>query len=130
LHYLTQRGLQRWVALSEGQGGGLGWLTTHETKEMMCFLLRDALKIGNIALYQHFFSTQLDSKEAIRSIRDELTRFAIVVEPAKTLFGKVRRTYTGKLGGLQDDLSIAIQLAIVSLRRYGLSEKYSNFRFH
>lgn len=27
LHYLTQRGLERWVALSEGQGGSLGWLT-------------------------------------------------------------------------------------------------------
>ena len=56
---------------------------------MMCFQLRDALKIGNIALYQDFFSTQMNTTEAIRQIRDELARFSIVTEPAKTLFGKV-----------------------------------------
>ena len=73
---------------------------------------------------------QMEDKEAIRQIRDELARFSIVTEPAKTLFGRVRRTYTGKIGGMQDDLAIAIQLAITSMRRYLLSDKYSNFRFH
>ena len=55
----------------------------------MCFQLRDALKVGNIHLHSDFFSVQLDEREAIKLLRDELTRFAIVVEPAKTLFGKV-----------------------------------------
>jgi len=41
---------------------------------------------------------------------------------------QVRRTYTGKIGGMQDDLAIAIQLAVTSMRRYLLSDKYSNFR--
>ena len=58
----------------------------------MCFQLRDALKLGNIALYKHFFSLQMDEREALNGIRDELTRFSIVVEPAKTLFGKVCNT--------------------------------------
>ncbi len=61
---------------------------------MMCFRLRDALKIGNIALYKEFFSTQMDTTEALRQIKDELSRFSIVTEPAKTLFGKVRCTRT------------------------------------
>ena len=96
--------------------------------QMMCFQLRDALKIGNIALCANFFSTQMNPNDAIRNMRDELTRFSIVTEPAKTLFGRVRRTYTGKLGGMQDDLAIACQLAITSMRRFLLSEKYANFR--
>lgn len=79
----------------------------------------------------------MEEREAIKCIRDELCRFAIVTEPAKTTFGKVRalaaappchhrathrppcetdraalnqvrKTYTGKIGGLQDDLAICL----------------------
>ena len=32
----------------------------------------------------------MEEREAIKCIRDELCRFAIVTEPAKTTFGKVR----------------------------------------
>lgn len=107
----------------------------------MCFQLRDALRVGNIFLSDQFFSVLMEEREAIKQIRDELCRFAIVTEPAKTLFGKVRasprsalasacmclptnrarrhqvrKTYTGKLGGMQDDLAITLQLAITGLR--------------
>lgn len=104
----------------------------------MCFQLRDAFKVGNIYLHSDFFSVQLDNREAIKLLRDELTRFAIVVEPAKTLFGKVRssrplsnlfftnrltfyaiqvrRTYTGKIGGQNDDLAVTLQLAVSGIR--------------
>ena len=80
------------------------------------FQLRDALKVGNIHLHSDFFSVQLDDREAVKIIRDELTRFAIVVEPAKTLFGKTRRTYTGKIGGQNDDLAMTLQLAVSGIR--------------
>ena len=116
LHYISEQNVAKWVALSEGAGGALGRLTTHERKEAMCFQLRDCLKVGNIFLHADFFSVQLDDREAVKIIRDELTRFAIVVEPAKTLFGKVRRTYTGKIGGQNDDLAMTLQLAVSGIR--------------
>lgn len=149
IHSLQERGVQRWVALSEGQGGTIGWLTTNERKEAMwyvaaapsnprqvadvsvrvrSFQLRDALRVGNIFLSEKFFSVMLEEHEAIKTIRDELCRFAIVTEPAKTLFGKIRKTYTGKLGGLQDDLAICLQLAITGLRCFYQSDKYNTFR--
>jgi hypothetical protein len=133
VHALQARGVQKWVALSEGQGGSIGWLTTNERKEVrthrlhvldnrtlltpyipvqaMVFQLRDALSVGNISLSDQFFSVCMDEHEAIKAIRDELCRFAIITEPAKTLFGKVRRTYTGKIGGQQDDLAICLCVA-------------------
>ena len=86
------------------------------TARVHSFQLRDALHVGNIFLSESFFSCLMEEKEAIKQIRDELCRFAIVVEPAKTLFGKVRRTYTGKLGGLNDDLAITMQLCLTGLR--------------
>lgn len=128
IHTLTERGVKKWVCLSEGTGGTIGWLTTNERKEAMCFQMRDALRVGNIFLSKHLFSVLLEGHEIVKTIRDELCRFAIVTEPAKTLFGKIRRTYTGKLGGLNDDLAICLQLCITGLRCFYQSEKYATFR--
>lgn len=166
IHTLTERGVKKWVCLSEGTGGTIGWLTTNERKEVrlpcmtpraflahstwncrplwrrralsvicshdssqaMCFQMRDALRVGNIFLSKHLFSVLLEGHEIVKTIRDELCRFAIVTEPAKTLFGKIRRTYTGKLGGLNDDLAICLQLCITGLRCFYQSEKYATFR--
>jgi hypothetical protein len=111
--------------------------------------------VGNIFLSEGFFSTTMTSGEAMGKIRDELCRFAIIVEPAKTMFGKVctlhqtrrklpqlsnetntltsfvtqvRKTYSGKVGGMQDDLAIALQLAITGLRCFYTNAKYDRFR--
>ena len=54
--------------------------------------------------------------------------FAILVEPPKTTFGKVRKTYSGKVGGEQDDACIAMQLAVTGLRTFYTSDKYERFR--
>lgn len=83
--------MPRWVALNEGAGGTIGFLTTNQTKEASCFMLRDALSVGNIALSNEFFSNTMGERDAVAAIKDELERFAIVVEPARTLFGKARR---------------------------------------
>jgi len=56
----------------------------------MVFQLRDALRVGNIFLSEEFFSVLMEEREAIKVMRDELCRFAIITEPAKTLFGRVR----------------------------------------
>ena len=115
IHSLQEKGVRKWVALSEGAGGTVGWLTvrschrtiarpqalvdtlspapcaqTNERKEAMCFQTRDALRVGNIFLSEGFFSVLMEEREAIKTIQDELCRFAIITEPAKTLFGKVR----------------------------------------
>jgi hypothetical protein len=128
VHHIQGAGVKRWVCLSEGQGGTIGWLTTNERKESMCFQLRDALKVGNIALSAEFVTTNLEKKEALRMLEDEMGRFSIITEPPKTMFGRVRRTYTGKLGGQQDDMIITMQLAVTALRCFYSSDKYSNFR--
>lgn len=96
--------------------------------QAMCFQTRDCLRVGSISLSKAFFSTTMLEREAIKQIRDELCRFSIVVQPPASLFGQVRKTYTGKLGGQQDDLSIVIQLAITGLRTFYSTPKYSSFR--
>jgi hypothetical protein len=41
---------------------------------------------------------------------------------------QVRKTYSGKVGGEQDDACIAMQLAVTGLRTFYTSEKYERFR--
>ena len=94
----------------------------------MCLQVRDALTVGSISLSSHFFSIKMDVKDALKALGNEMRAFAILVEPPKTTFGKVRKTYSGKVGGEQDDACIAMQLAVTGLRTFYTSDKYERFR--
>ena len=40
----------------------------------------------------------------------------------------MRKTYTGKIYGKQDDLSIALQLALIGCQRFWQEPRYASFR--
>ena len=82
----------------------------------MCFQLRDALRVGCIGFSNKFFSNSMESKEMIKIIDDELRNFCILVEAPKTPFGRPKKTYSGKVGGRNDDVAIVLQLAITGAR--------------
>jgi len=128
MHALNQTGVRRWVALSEGAGGSVGWLTTNERKESMCFQLRDSLRVGCIGRHKAFFSLSQTAGDMLKMLADEMRNFCILVEPPKTPFGKQKKTYSGKVGGRNDDIIIAMQLAITGCRCFHQNEKYRNFR--
>lgn len=56
--------------------------------QAMCFQLRDALRVGCIGLSNRFFSNSMNPKEMLKIIDDELRNFCILVEAAKSPFGK------------------------------------------
>ena len=72
LKAFERNNVKRWVALSEGAGGTLGWLTTNERKEAMCLQVRDALTVGSISLSSHFFSIKMDVKDALKALGNEM----------------------------------------------------------
>ena len=128
LHAVDAAEIRNWVSLSEGQQGTLGWLTTNERKQQMCLLLREAMAVGKIALGKTLFSHSMTALEARNRIKDELSSYCVVTEAPKTTFGKVRTTYTGKLYGKQDDLCVAVQLAVIGQSKFFQDPKYRNFR--
>jgi hypothetical protein len=140
---LQEQRLPKWLSLMEGAGHSIGWLTTNARKEsvrpsflyptpallqditrkclffsfeQMCFQLRDALRVGFIAFSSDFFSLTSTIRETKQRLEDELRNYSVLVEAPKTPFGQVKRTYTGKLGGRNDDLVITLQLALAGLR--------------
>jgi len=94
----------------------------------MCFQLRDAMRVGNISFSDEFFSTTQTTREVKQVLEDELRNFCILVEPAKTPFGKTKKTYSGKCGGRNDDLVITLQLAITGIRTFYQQPRYNTFR--
>jgi hypothetical protein len=128
LHAMTAAKVKRWIALSEGPQGTLGLLTTADRKEQYCLLLREALTVGKIALHPDFFSTTLGVAQAKRRMEEELLNFSIVTQPPATTFGKTRKTYTGKVAGKQDDVTLALQMAIYGAKSFFTQSKYATYR--
>jgi len=127
LHHLHNVGFKKWMSLSEGAQQTLGWLTTHSRKEQMALLLRECLHVGKIAYSSYFFSLSMTKQEARKRMGDEIRNFSVVTEPGKTAFAKSRKTYTGKLGGMQDDCVISLQLALIAQRTFWEDPRYSQF---
>lgn len=88
LHALEANNVKNWVSLSEGQQGSLGWLTTHERKEQMALLLREAMNVGKIGIHEHFRSVELEPLQARKQLKDEALNYCVVTEAPKTTFGK------------------------------------------
>lgn len=128
LHALKNASVKKWMALTEGPQGGLGLLTTAERKEQYCLLLREAMSVGSISFHRSFFSSSMGPVQAKRRLEEELVNFSIVTQPPVTTFGKVRKTYTGKVAGKQDDTVLALQMAIYGAKAFFTSSKYTAYR--
>jgi hypothetical protein len=127
LHALRRAEVHNWVSLMEGVDGTPGLLTTNASKEVMCVALQELLAQSRIGVSNRLMSTSMSPHEALQQLIGELRGFMIFVDPPKTLFAKARRTFTGKLGGHQDDLVIALQLAVVTMQMFDRHDKYRKF---
>lgn len=87
--------MKSWVAMGEGRGGELGFLTTNERKEEMCLLLREAMKCFRISLHKHFMSITLGTDKAKTRLKDEILNYCVINEAPKTAFGKVTAARSG-----------------------------------
>ena len=92
------------------------------------FALRDALSVGSIHLSTEFFCLSQGVVQMKQQLEDELRNYCVLVEPSKTPFGKTKKTYSGKLGGRNDDIAIVVQLAIAGVRCFYRESKYRQFR--
>ena len=93
----------------------------------MALQLREAMRVGRIGFSSHFFSLSMTREAAKKRLGDELRNFSVITEPAKSHWAKNRKCYTGKLGGQQDDVVIALQLVLTAQREFFQSPKYAKF---
>ena len=126
LHATRKSGI-RHVALHEAVQDGPGILTTNESKEMMCIALQELIDLRRLTILKHMLSISTNPLESLDQLKKQLSTYTIYVEPPKNPFGKVKRTYTGKIAGNQDDLCIALQLAVLSSRIFLRKDTYQRY---
>ena len=79
MHALASKGVQNWMALSEGAGGGVGWLTTNDRKEVTCrvkrerrpcdpYLYNDAFSCDRQCAFSYEMHFVLDASHSTRSL--------------------------------------------------------------
>jgi len=124
VHTLRREGVRGWVPLLEGVDGTVGLLTTNSSKEVMCVATQQLLADNRLLVSRSLLSVASPPKEVLQQLTAEMRSYMVYVDPPKTLFGKSRRTFTGKMGGHNDDLVIALQLAVLTMQIFTRSEKY------
>lgn len=127
VHSLRRANVKNWVTLMEGADGSCGLLTTNSSKEIMCVALQELLANNTLHVSAQMLCTSKPPQEAMNELLQEMRCFMIYVDPPKTLFAKPRRTFTGKVGGHQDDVVITLQLAVLTMQIFTRSEKYAGF---
>jgi len=107
-----------------------GLCTTHPIKEAMAIKLNDYLVEDAVFVGEHFVCVNdcISVRQIKRELCDELCEYKEMTELAKTPFQAAKKTYTGKIGGLVDDLAVCLQLnALWHLDFFKAADKYSSF---
>ena len=54
----------------------------------------------------------------------------MITAPPKTPFAESKRTYTGKVAGMQDDVAVTMQISLEAAVQFYSSDKYSDMAYH
>ena len=87
-----------------------GILTTEEIKMGMMTLLNNMLREQRVNVMDSIISQ--DPNGSLRRLREQLGIYSFQYKSASDTFGKQRVALSGKVGGMKDDVCIALQLAV------------------
>lgn len=87
-----------------------GILTTEEVKYAMLTLFSNILRDQRLAFMNPLFSEDPEGNR--RRIKEQMQVYSFQFKQAVNCFGKQRVALCGKVGGMKDDVIIALQLAV------------------
>ena len=127
--YVTQAGIQNVHSaqetkvqrsqntLREAAATVTGIRTTNQTKEHMYILLRSLLEEREICVWSDMQS-QSDAPAQVKKVVRQMHNYSAVHTDPNRVFAQTKRVFTGKAMGEQDDLLIALQLAVMYRKVY------------
>jgi hypothetical protein len=87
-----------------------GVLTTEDIKYGMMTMLNNMLRDQRVNLLEPLLSEDPDGCR--RRLKEQLSIYSFQFKSAQNAFGKQRVALNGKVGGMKDDICIALQLGI------------------
>jgi len=107
-HERALNGLPRVRFRVDHQAKRFGVLMTEDVKYAMMTLFNNLLRDQRVAFYKPFVS---ENPEAMmKRIAQQLEVYSFQYKSAANVFGKQRAALSGKVGGMKDDIVIAMQL--------------------
>lgn len=130
INALRRAGVGNWFPINEGKqnSGGVGLHTDQHTKAAMCKAMQELLEFDAISISRGMACISMSVDNVLKQLFTEMRNFSIVVEPAKNAFGQAKQAFSGKLGGQQDDLIVALQLCILGMKRFMHKPEYAALR--
>ena len=95
-----------------------GVRTTNQSKEQMYIMLRSLLEEQTLKRWTSLLCASGNAPEQVQKIVRQMHNYTAVCSDPARVFSQARRVFTGKAMGEQDDLLIALQLAILYRRVY------------
>ncbi len=109
-HHRALNGLRHTRFRIDHNAKRYGILTTEEIKYAMMTLFNNMLRDQRIAFYDPLLSE--DPVAARRRVQEQMKVYSFQFKQAVNCFGKQRVALCGKVGGMKDDVIIALQLAV------------------
>ena len=109
-HQRALNGLQHTRFRIDYTANRYGILTTEDVKYGMMTLFDNMLRDQRVAFYDPLLSE--DPTAARRRIQEQMKVYSFQFKQAANCFGKARVALCGKVGGMKDDVVIALQLAV------------------
>lgn len=107
-HERALNGIPRVRFRIDHQAKRFGVLTTEDVKYAMMTLFNNLLREQRVSFYKPFVS---ENPEALmKRIAQQLEVYSFQYKSAANVFGKQRAALSGKVGGMKDDIVIALQL--------------------
>lgn len=106
-----------------------GLRTTHKVKEAMYVKTKDALNDDRVVFAESIVTANPATPvEKLKSeLKDEMQTYSVVIEHPTSVFADSKKTFTGKIGGFQDDLIVCLQLNILWHGDFFLDNKYGAY---
>jgi hypothetical protein len=96
----------------DAQRERVGVLTTNETKHGMATMLNVFLREKRVHVMQNPSIISLDPKTALARLNEQLHVYGYQFKGGADTFAKDRVALSGKIGGMKDDVAIALQLGV------------------
>lgn len=109
-HHRALAGIPNTRHRVDHQAKRYGVLTTEEIKYGMMTLLNNMLREQRVNLLPVILSE--DPEGNTRRLKEQLSIYSFQFKSAQNAFGKQRVALNGKVGGMKDDICIALQLGI------------------
>ena len=96
----------------DAQRSRVGVLTTNETKHGMATMLNVFLREKRVHVWKNPSIVSLDPKGALARLNEQLHVYGYQFKAGTDTFAKDRIALSGKIGGMKDDVAIALQLGV------------------